>query len=123
MVWSAARGQAGGQTQSQVSPRVDPFGEYVAWTLWKSGRPYVAMKGSRALSSVPPSYLGDAFAGGAYFCDWTEGGDLLANVSKTGASWKLVVLRRRDGSVAREMPTVIAPPAGVVASWRKYEHR
>ena len=46
-----------------------------------------------------------------------------SNVSKTGASWKLVVLRRRDGSVAREMPTVIAPPAGVVASWRKYEHR
>ena len=29
--------------QSQDLPRVDPFAEYVAWTLIRNGRPYVAL--------------------------------------------------------------------------------
>ena len=42
-IWSEPRGGASGQAQSQVSPKVDPIGEFVGWTLWRSGRPYVAL--------------------------------------------------------------------------------
>ena len=121
-VWTEPRGGSSSSTQSQLSPRVDPYGELVAWTLWRGNRPYVAMKSSRAISSTPPSLLGDKFTR-AYFCDWTEGGDLLANVTTNGTRYKLVVLRRKDGSVARELGTAIPPPEGVVASYRRYEHR
>ena len=118
-IWREPR--ASQNAQAQLQPRVDPFGEYVAWTLIRGGRAYVAMKGVKDPSSLTPSLLGDNYSGGAYFCDWTEQGDLLANVY--AGTWKLMVLRRRDGSVAREMGTAIAPAEGVVASYRKYEHR
>ena len=78
------------------------------------------MKSTNDPSSTAPSLFGDQYTS-AYFCDWTEQGDLLANVH--AGTWKLMVLRRRDGSVAREMGTAIAPAEGVVASYRKYEHR
>ena len=119
-VWIERRGAAPGQPQSQVSPRVDPLGQYVAWTLWRKSRPYIAYKGVNELSSAPPSLLGDQYSS-AYFCDWTEQADLLANV-KDKAKWKLVILRR-DGTLSRELGTDVPPAEGVVASWRKYEHR
>src|SRR5207248_1101290 len=73
-VWSAARGQAKTGDQSQEYPRVDPMGEFVGWTLWVARRPYVVVKSACASSTVAPTKLSEAFAG-AYFCDWTEGGD------------------------------------------------
>jgi prepilin-type N-terminal cleavage/methylation domain-containing protein len=121
-VWSAARGEAKSGVQSQLYPRVDPFGEHVAWTLWSSKHAYVAVKSAKAPSNLPPTKFGESFAG-AYFCDWTEGGDLLVNVSTNGVTWNLVILRRRDGSIASELRTIVNPPEGVVASYRKYEHR
>jgi len=120
-IWSEKRGSAPGQTQSQVSPRVDPLGDYVAWTLWRNSRPYVALKSSSDPSDTPPTLLGTQFSA-AYFCDFSEQGELLANVSTGTNSWKLVLLHR-DGSFNRDIPTDIPPAPGVCASWRKYEHR
>jgi prepilin-type N-terminal cleavage/methylation domain-containing protein len=106
---------------SQESPRVDPLGEHVAWTLRRSGRPYVAMKNVRDPSAQPPTLLGDQFPA-AYFCDWTEQGELLVNVQKSPGQWRLMVLNR-EGVMLRELGTDVPPAEGVVASWRKYEHR
>jgi hypothetical protein len=103
------------------SPRVDPLGEYVAWTNMESG-PRIAVKAVSDSSSRPPTYLTTSVYSGAYFCDWTEQGDILANANRAGAGWRLVVMRR-DGTLLRELATDIAPAEGVVASWRKYEHR
>ena len=82
----------------------------------------MAVKAVSDRLSRPPTVIGDQFFGGAYFCDWTEQGDILANVSKAGGVWRLVVLRR-DGTLVRELATDVPPAEGVVASWRKYEHR
>ena len=116
-VWAAPAGPR----FVQRSPRVDPMGEYVAWTMTQ-GRPQIAMKAVGDLAGRAPTILGSGYAGGAYFCDWTEQGDLLANVSKSPGVWRLAVLRR-DGAVLRELATDVAPAEGIVASWRKYEHK
>jgi prepilin-type N-terminal cleavage/methylation domain-containing protein len=121
VIWRQPRGSVSGQPQSQVSPRVDPFGEFVAWTLWKNNKAYVALKATSAASWVAPFLVGDQYTN-AVFCDWTEGGDLLVNVTELGKQ-KLVILRRRDGSLSRELNLTSAPASGVVATWRKYEHR
>jgi prepilin-type N-terminal cleavage/methylation domain-containing protein len=103
------------------SPRVDPIGDYVAWTLRRNNRPYVAMKGVKDSSLTTPALLGDNWKG-AYFCDWTEQGNLLANVSDDLKKWRLVVLDR-NGGLLSELGTDGGVAEGVVASWRKYEHR
>ena len=119
-VWTEPR--IGGSIQAQVSPRVDPQGDFVAWTLWRNGRPYVAMKQAKDLSSRSPTLYGDAYTG-LYFCDWTEGGEILANAQVSQSRGKLVILRRSDGSLVREVNTDLPPDLGVVATYRKYEHR
>jgi hypothetical protein len=67
--------------------------------------------------------LGEQFEE-ACFCDWTEQGELLVNVRKptSPGTWTLMVLNR-SGQILRELGTDVPPAAGVVASWRKYEHR
>ena len=110
-----------GKPQTQQSPGVDPVGEWVAWTLTRSGKPWVAIKPVRQYASYAPSLYDGGAAAGAYFCDWTEQGELLVNVSR-GAHWALVVMDT-DGHVKREVPTVVPPAAGISASWRKYGHR
>jgi hypothetical protein len=122
IVWTEPRGGASGQTQSQVAPKVDPIGEFVGWTIWRSNRPYVAIKATNDPSSRPPQLYGDSWPK-AYFCDFTEQGEILANVqdSKTN-KFRLVVLHR-DGKLNRELGTDVDAAEGVVASWRKYEHR
>jgi hypothetical protein len=99
---------------------VDPNGEYVAWTIMREGRPYIAMKSAKEGSWVTPTLLGEKYTK-AYFCDWTEGGEMLANVQEFGVN-KLVVMRR-DGTMTRGLPTEVPPLDGVCATWRKYEHR
>jgi hypothetical protein len=111
----------------QETPRVDPIGEQVGWTLRRSGRPYIAMKAVQDASSRPPTLLGEQFAE-ACFCDWTDQGELLVNVRKMPVpgmpanAWTLMVMGR-NGQILRELGTDVPPAAGVVASWRKYEHR
>jgi prepilin-type N-terminal cleavage/methylation domain-containing protein len=107
----------------QETPRVDPLGEFVGWTLRRNNRPYVAMKNVRDPSASPPTLLGEQFLE-ANFCDWTEQGEMLVNAIKPtmpGAP-RLMVLNRQ-GQVLRELGTDVPPASGVVASWRKYEHR
>jgi prepilin-type N-terminal cleavage/methylation domain-containing protein len=122
-VWLERRGGGGnGSTpQSQVSPRVDPMGEFVGWTIFRNRRPYLAFKHCKDPSTIPPNLLGDQYAG-AYFCDWTEGGDVLANVKGSDGKWRLVILDRQ-GDLKSELGTDPPPAEGAVASWRKYEHR
>jgi prepilin-type N-terminal cleavage/methylation domain-containing protein len=117
-VWGEPRSSG---VQMQESPRVDPVGEYVAWTLRRGGRATIALKGVRDLSSQPPTILGANYSS-AYFCDWSEQGELLCNVTTGNGKWQLVLLGT-DGSLRRELATDPAPSEGVVASWRKYGHR
>jgi prepilin-type N-terminal cleavage/methylation domain-containing protein len=122
-VWRETRGGGiAGSVQSQLSPRVDPMGEFVGWTLARNQRPYVAVKSVKAHSTEAPLLYGSAYLG-MYFCDWTEQGDLLVNGSTVKGKWKLMILRRKDGTLMRELGTAVPPAEGVVASWRKYEHR
>jgi len=123
-IWAEPRTggmNSSGGPQMQEAPRVDPMGEFVGWTVHRSGRAYIAVKACTDPAVQTPSLLGDQYAG-AYLCDWTEQGDLLANVSAGGGNWKLVILDR-NGGLVRELGTPSAMGEGVVASWRKYMHR
>jgi prepilin-type N-terminal cleavage/methylation domain-containing protein len=123
-IWSEPRNggmNPAGGPQMQESPRVDPMGEFVGWTIRRGGRPYIAVKSATELSTQEPALLGDQYRG-AYLCDWTEQGDLLANVCSDGTNWRLVILNK-EGVLQRELGTPAPPGEGVVASWRKYMHR
>lgn len=105
------------------APRVDPTGEFVAWTRRKAsgGEPrMVAYKATSEPTWKPPTVLGEKYWS-TYFCDWTEQGQLLVNV-ETSSGWVLVILDRA-GNEVRRLPTAIRPARGPVASWRKYGHR
>jgi hypothetical protein len=108
-------------------PRVDPLGEYVAWTQKRTGGErglmapkVVAVKSVSDHSSRAPTILGRQFQS-IYFCDWTEQGTLLCNVN-TGRGWQLAILDRK-GSVLRWLATTTPPASGAIASFRKYGHR
>ena len=99
------------------APRVDPFGEFVAWTRGNQ----IAYKSIYTPSTAPISFVGTQYQIAA-FCDWTEGGQILANVNATG-SGKLVVLDR-NSRLMSEIPGGGATPTHAgSASWRKYMHR
>jgi prepilin-type N-terminal cleavage/methylation domain-containing protein len=127
-VWLEKRSSSGsavavGQfvVQSQLSPKTDPTGEYVGWTMLRKGRGYVTYKASREPSWRPPTLLGENLID-AYFCDWTEQCDMLVNIKQPTGQWQLAIMRR-DGTIAREISTPVGSAPGVCASWRKYEHR
>ena len=105
-------------------PKIDPQGEWAAWTETKggkTGKASVAVKLVTAPSERPPDLLGSDY-NGAYFCDWTEQGELLCNVSRDGIKWRLVILDT-GGQLKRELSTTLDMGPGVVASYRKYMHR
>jgi prepilin-type N-terminal cleavage/methylation domain-containing protein len=98
-------------------PRVDPFGQYVAWRAVGG----VYYKGINEPPLMPPRVVGKQFPATA-FCDWTEGGDLLVNTSQDNQNWQLVVLDKR-GRLVNVINTAVPPLSGAVASYRKYQHR
>jgi|SRR5882672_7651438 len=98
------------------SPRVDPTGEYVAWS-W--GGAFVAIKHIRDPVGLGPTLIKEPNSL-IYFCDWTERGDLLVNLRR-GDKWTLATYDRR-GRLLRNLSDA-RPGHGIVASWRKYEHR
>jgi hypothetical protein len=104
--------------------RVDPLGEWVAWTgSTKSGN-RVGLKRLNEPSSILPTVLGEQFSE-AWFCDWTEDGNLLVNATKGDgprADWGLVILDK-SGNVVRELATAVPPYPNSGASWRKYGHQ
>jgi prepilin-type N-terminal cleavage/methylation domain-containing protein len=107
---------------SLEGPRMDPNGEYVAWTGRRGGagdtRRIIHFKHANDPFETPPTAVGTAFQS-VYFCDWTEEGTLLGNASDDGVHWTLVVFGR-DGSLVRRLETDMPPAEGPVASWRKY---
>ena len=103
-------------------PRVDPMGEYVAWTRREGDAASIAFKQINESPSRPPSLLMPKGYHYAYFCDWTDQGTMLANLSGDGQNWVLAVIDR-DANLLRVMQTAIPPSKGVVASWRKYGHK
>ena len=103
-------------------PRMDMMGEYVAWSARRGGNNRIIhLKHVNDPPAMAPMPIGDAFRS-AYFCDWTEEGTLLANVSDDGANWMLAVFDRA-GNLLRRMETDVRPTEGPVASWRKYGRR
>jgi len=111
-------------TGSPTIARVDVTGEYVAWTQYtinNSMRRAAAVKNVRDPVSLPPTFIGDPMYD-TWFCDWTEKGDLLVNISIATNNSQLAVYDRR-GRLLRKLTTPYKPQNGVTASWRKYEHR
>ena len=102
-------------------PKIDIGGEWAAWTETKAGKASVALKSVNAPSTYPPDLLSTDYKN-AYFCDWTEQGDLLCNVSRDGTIWRLVILDT-GGKLKKELATSLNMGPGVVASYRKYMHR
>ncbi len=100
-------------------PRIDPMGEYVAWT---DPRGQVALKHVNEPPNRPPSMIRVGDYRSVYFCDWTEEGTLLGNATRTGTQYELVVFDR-NGTVLRTLSTAVRPAPGVIATWRKYGHR
>ena len=108
--------------QSIEMPRIDPFGEYVAWTSRTGGTPQAWMKHVKDPPDLPPSPIGAGVFRSLYFCDWTEDGRLLANGSNDGRNWVLAIFDR-NGQLIRRLETDIKPVEGPIASWRKYMHQ
>jgi hypothetical protein len=98
--------------------RMDPLGEFVAWTGPGGGGRRIHFKQVNDPPSTPPSAIGEDFRS-VYFCDWTEEGTLLGNASEDGKNWSLVVFDKQ-GRVVRRLETGVPPAEGPVASWRKY---
>jgi hypothetical protein len=105
--------------------RIDPSGEWVAWSQERSpgsSTYWIALKAVREPVSTPPTLLGLVGYASAYFCDFTEDGTMLCNVSRNGTDHKLVIMDK-TGVVHREINTDVPPNKGPVATWRKYGHR
>lgn len=115
--------ERGGRVVDHEYPRIDPMGEFVAWSRASGADRFsIALKGVNEEPTRPPSLLiPDGFRS-VYFCDWTEQGTLLANGTEDGRNFVLLTLDR-DGKLLRRMETAVRPAKGVVASWRKYGHR
>ena len=102
-------------------PRVDPMGEFVAWTDQAGGR-RTMIKGVNEPVTKAPSLITLPGYTSVYFCDWTDQGTLLGNATRDGRNWTLVLFTR-DGKLIRRLETNVPPAQGVIASWRKYGHR
>ena len=111
------------------APRVDPMGEYVAWSkhIEAPGFNVVAVKSIRAPADEPPILVGTEYVTERrhlVFCDWTDDSKLLVAVYYSQTDSRLVVLNL-DGTRVREIPTDAQPDWARpgCASWRKYMHR
>jgi prepilin-type N-terminal cleavage/methylation domain-containing protein len=112
---------------SMESPRVDAMGEFVAFTMHGKGAggngSAVGIKALTESLDRPPTTIGRSSGyQQVYFCDWTEQGELLCNMSHDGKAWQLAVFDRK-GQLVRTILTPVPPASGVCATWRKYGHR
>jgi hypothetical protein len=112
------------------TPQVDPTGEWCAWTVydWKTGGRGVAVKKLNADAAVLPTLIKLVNAEYCIFCDWTEQGTMLVNMTEgayTGShdasAWALKIIDTQ-GRIVRDVPTDVRPYPESIASWRKYGH-
>ena len=103
---------------SLEGPRMDPHGEYVGWTGRKGADRVIHFKHVKDPLEITPTAVGETYRS-AYFCDWTEDGNILGNVTENGRDWSLAVFDRK-GALLRLMATDPPPAEGPIASWRKY---
>lgn len=114
-------------------PRIDPQGEYVAWSQFKTFHTdpdfpdvkntwHIAIKDTRMPISVKPTIIASKGYRSAAFCDFTDAGDLLVNVTNDMKNWRLVILNR-EGKLLREVNTPTPPAPGIVAAWKKFGAR
>jgi hypothetical protein len=119
-----------GENVEDWSPRIDPAGEWVAWSRGKNsgccGPSLVALKGLDADARVPPTLLGSEYEN-VIFGDWTPEGELLV-VARTGGQWRLGTLDL-DGNWVRTIPTPYgikefggSTPNAKIVSYRHYRH-
>lgn len=99
-------------------PRMDPHSEYVAWTAPRGPNKVIHLKHVNDPLEVTPTAIGEEYRS-AYFCDWTEEGTVLGNVTQDGRTWTLAIFDRK-GTLLRMLPTDPPPAEGPIASWRKY---
>jgi hypothetical protein len=115
----------GGAGRAMQGPRVDPFGEFVAWTDM-SGGVRAVFKPVRGPATDAPTFIGTGAGPGGfqrvYFCDWTEEGQMLCNVTTDNTNFSLALFDR-NGQFVRKIETDPPPARGVSASWRKYGHQ
>jgi prepilin-type N-terminal cleavage/methylation domain-containing protein len=112
---------------SMESPRVDLLGEFVAFTMHGQGAggsgSAVGIKALTEPLDRAPTTIGrsNGFKQ-VYFCDWTEQGELLCNMTRDDKLWQLAIFDRY-GQLVRTIQTPVPPANGVCATWRKYGHR
>lgn len=115
-------------------PRVDPRGEYVAWTHQSATAGYegIDIKNVADASSVRPTKIASKNFKFAVVCDWIDSNNLLVNASKVdnqpagdwahGGVWGLYIIDRR-GNIVREISTPVPLYPSCVASYRQYGHQ
>ncbi len=98
-------------------PRVDTLGENVAWSLARttgSMMRIIAVKNVRDPNSMALTLVGGDFKS-AHLCDWSENGNILANVSSDMTTWNLAIFDRK-GRLVKKLETPALPGQGHIAS-------
>jgi prepilin-type N-terminal cleavage/methylation domain-containing protein len=88
------------------APKVDPFGEYVAWDGAGTNVHSIAGPSSIPVVTLPGK-----------FCDWTEDGQILTNLNGE------LRVYTKEGKFIRNIPTEHPVAGGNTASYRKYGHQ
>lgn len=107
------------------NPRIDPTGNYIAWTRGRSpsyGVPRcVAVKHKNDPAAQYPDILGMEFTS-VSFCDWISDREMLVAIEKSPGQRVLAVMSR-DGKVLSELdtPNGLYDYAHGMAYWRHYE--
>lgn len=100
--------------------KVDPMGEWIAWSVFNGGnRIATALKHTAEPSSTPPTYVyvrsNFIDDGSAIFAEWTDDGNMLFAGSSD------LVVARKDERVLWRFVANERPDLGLI-SWRHYGH-
>ncbi|HEX2971324.1 MAG TPA: prepilin-type N-terminal cleavage/methylation domain-containing protein [Tepidisphaeraceae bacterium] len=111
-------------TDGAAEPRVDPWGEWVAWRDVSHGVPdRIGLRRLKDLASIKSTTFGEPFQH-IDICDWSEDGNLLLVMgAEKDLEKATLALYDKTGKLVRKIPTAVPPKMFTVASWRKYGHR
>ena len=107
-------------THHHHTPQVDPAGEWVAWSF--NGELYI--HGLRDSSFTPAHLLRlpNEYTE-VEFGDWTEDSRIVVTATTYRGGNNVLALVGTDGRFVRTIPVTVPPARGMVATYRKYEHR